>query len=147
MIIDTINNDLKTAMLAGDKPLVEVLKGIKTAIQYLSVSKGVDNTPSEDEIIGTLKKEQKKRSDAAELYQRANDAERSDKELYEKEIIAKYLPAAMTYEQLNEAVDREINKLGGLDNKNMGQVIGAVKQACGPAADGAVIAKLVKEKL
>lgn len=147
MIIDTINSDLKKAMLAGDKPLVEVLKGIKTAVQYLSVSMGVDNSPSEDEIVNTLKKEQKKRIDAADLYKAANEVARADKELYESEMIAKYLPATLSESEVATVVDQEIEKIGGLDSKNMGQVIGAVKKVCGPASDGSVIARIVKERL
>ncbi|MBW3569452.1 GatB/YqeY domain-containing protein, partial [Candidatus Parcubacteria bacterium] len=110
-------------------------------------SKGAGNSPSEDEIINTLKKEQKKRAEAAELYLKVNDEARTRQELYEKEVIAKYLPETMDEAQLRSLVDQEINKIGGLDNKNIGRVIGAVKQACGPAADGSLIAKIVKERL
>lgn len=147
MKIDDINKDLKTAMLSGDKQLVEVLKGLKTAIQYLAVSKGVDNPPSEDEVIGLMKKEQKKRVEAAELYKKANESERTAKELYEKQIIAKYLPDEASEDELQKIIDVEISKIGGLDSKNMGQIIGAVKQVCGPAADGSLIAQLVKGRL
>lgn len=147
MIIDTINSDLKKAMLAGDKLRVDVLKSIKTAIQYESLRKTAKEELSEDETISILKKEQKKRSEAAELYQKANDSQRAGKELHEKEVLSKYLPPEMDEAEINNLLDREIAKAGGLDSKNMGRIIGGLKQACGPAADGALIAKLVKARL
>jgi len=147
MIIDVINKDLKTAMLAGDKPQVEVLKGLKTALQYKAVSKGAGVQLTEEESLATLKKEQKKRLETAEIYQKANDSDRANQELYEKSLIDKYLPASMSEDALRAVIDEQIHKLGGLDNKNMGQIIGAAKKAAGPTADGGMIAKLVKERL
>lgn len=147
MLSDKINQDLKTAMLARDSELTEVLKGLKTAIQYAAVSASAPSELSEEDIMSVLKKEYKKRTDAADLYAKAGDEERQNKELYEKEVIEKYLPESMPETEISDLIDKAANELGGLSQQNMGQIIGAVKQASKGAADGSVIARLVKEKL
>lgn len=146
-IKDQINADLKQAMLAKDSALVEVLRGVKSALQYFAVETGPDTELSEEQILSVLKKESKKRSEAASLYEKAGDNTRQKKELYEKDAIQKYLPEELSEEEIIKLVDAAISETGNLEQQNMGQVIGKVKQASGGLADGAVIARLVKERL
>ncbi len=148
MIKQTIESDIKNAMLAGDKQLVSTLRTIKSVILDAEIREGArDKGLPEEVVVALLQKEAKKRSEASELYANANDQERADKELYEKDVLQKYLP-----EQLDEtAITGVVNEvLASMDNPNiqmMGQVIGAVKARTGASADGAVIARIVKERL
>lgn len=146
-IKEQINADLKQAMLARDSALVEVLRGVKSAFQYFAVESGPDTELSEEQILSVLKKESKKRSEAANLYEKAGDSTRQEKELYEKDVIQKYLPEELSEEEVLKLVEAAISEIGSIEQKNMGQVIGKVKQASGGLADGAVIARLVKERL
>lgn len=146
-IKDQINADLKQAMLAKDPALVEVLRGVKSALQYFAVETGPDTELSEEQILSVLKKESKKRLEAASLYEKAGDNTRQKKELYEKDVIQKYLPEELSEEEIQKMVETAISEIGSLEQQNMGQVIGKVKQASGGMADGAVIARLVKERL
>lgn len=146
-IKDQINRDLKEAMLSRDSRMVETLRGIKSALQYASVASGPQSDQTEEQILAVLKKESKKRNDAAELYEKAGDQDRQQKELFEKEVIQKYLPEEMSETAVAELVDRAISDIGEVDQKNMGQVIGKVKQMSGGQADGSLIAKIVKERL
>lgn len=142
-----LDQDLKAAMLGGDKDLVVVLRGLKSAILYEEVAKGERSEGLDDvAVTAVLQKEAKKRQDSADLYDKGGDTERRDKELSEKQVIAKYLPAELTDEELAGLVDEAIEKLGK-DQKNMGQIIGSVKQAAAGKADGGRIANAVREKL
>jgi len=143
-----IDADIKSAMLSGDKVTAETLRGIKTALQYEAVSLGVKDTGlNQEQAQKVLAREAKKRADTAEIYANANEAERAAKETAEKAIIDGYLPAAASEEDVKAAVDAEISKLDSPTPADMGKIIGAVRGQLGPAADGGLIAKLVKEKL
>ena len=144
-LIDKIEADLKQAMLGGDKKLVSVLRGAKSALQYAQVAASADL--SEEDIIKVLQKESKKRTDAVELYEKAGDNERASNEKYEKEVLDKYLPEQLSREEVTKLVDETINKIGTVEQKDMGRIIGEVRQASKGQADGAVIAAIVKERL
>lgn len=150
-LLDNINSDLKQALLAGDRKKSETLKGIKSALQYAQTASGAGNKgeePDDKDVLLVLKKESKKRQEAAEAYSRAGDSDRSSEEKQEKEIIDAYLPEQMSQPQVEELVDSVMAKNGiGKDPKNMGQVIKLVRDEAGAQADGAMIAKIVKTKV
>lgn len=149
MIKQTIDQDLKTAMLSGDKRLVSVLRGLKSTILYSEVASSKrEEGLADTEIITLLQKEAKKRQEAADLYQRSNSPERAEAELYEKQIIDGYLPAALSEEEVSSIVDKIISESREpVGPQSMGKIISGVKQETGGAADGALIARLVKERL
>jgi len=143
-----IERDLKAAMLAGDKNKVEVLKGIKSALQYEAVSQKSENRSlNYEQIQKVLAREAKKRQETAEVYKNAGEDVRASKELAEKEIIDQYLPQQLSEEEISKVVTEEIEKLGATTAADLGRVIGAVRARLGASADGAVIARLVKERL
>lgn len=143
-----VDADIKAAMLAGEKALVTTLRGLKAAILNVEVAEGLRDTGlSDDKIIGLLQKEAKKRQESAELYSRGGRGELADKELAEKKIIEKYLPAQMDESEIAKIVDEIITRTGASGMQAMGQVIGAVKAKAGAGADGSVIARIVKERL
>lgn len=143
-----IDQDLKTAMLSGDKTLTSTLRGLKSAILYVEVAKGSREQGLPDaEIIEVLTKESKKRQESADLYAQGGNTERQQAELTEREVIAKYLPAQLSEAEIKELVDQALQQTGASSPQQIGQVIGIVKQKAGAAADGAVIARLAKERL
>jgi uncharacterized protein YqeY len=145
---DQLQSDLKAAMLSGDKNKVEVLKGIKSALQYEAVNmKSDDRTLNDEQIQKVIARESKKRAETAELYKNAGETDRANKELAEKEIIDAYLPKQLSEEEIAKVVEEEITSTGASSTAEMGKVIGAVRGKLGASADGAVIARLVKEKL
>lgn len=148
MIKQSIDNDIKSAMLAGNKDLVATLRTIKSVLLDAEVNSGRRETGlPEEEVIVLLQKEAKKRSEAADLYKNAGDLERASKETAEAEIIKKYLPAMMSEDEIADIVDAVIASMEDVSMQQMGQVIGKVKAKTGPKADGAVIARIVKEHL
>lgn len=147
-ISEQLNQDLKKAMLAGDKVLTTTLRGVKSVILYEEVAKGErEKGLSDDAIITLLTKEAKKRQESADLYAKGGNQEKADAELLEKKVIEKYLPEQMSDEELISIVDTQIQNIGATSVQQMGQVIGAVKANAGAGADGSKIAQLVKERL
>ncbi len=148
MIIDTINTDLKSAMLSGDKRLTSVLRDLKSALLYEQVSQGSKGSePSDDLITKAFAKELKKRKDAILLYEKADDTARIEKEQYESEIISRYLPEPASEDDIKKAIGKAVSD-NNIDIKSasaMGQIIGGAKTNLSGTIDGAQLAKLVRE--
>lgn len=149
MLRERIEQDLKAALLAGDAVQVSVLRSLKSAITYAEVARGVKGGEglSNQEVIDVLTKESKKRQESATLFTKGGAADRAAKELEEKSIIDRYLPAALTKEEISELVGQALKEVGELTPQTMGRIIGYVKQAAKGSADGSVIAEVVKERM
>lgn len=148
MLKARIDQDLKTALLAGDKVLATTLRGLKSVILYAEVAKGTrEQGLGDEEIVALFSKEAKKRQESADLYIKGGNEERASAELAEKKVIEAYLPAQLSDEELSSLVDEAIRSLGVSGPSAMGQVIGAVKQKTAGQADGGRIAQLVKQHL
>lgn len=145
---DKINDDLKTALLSGDRFKGEVLRGLKSAILDEEVKQNKREEGLDDVVIEQLvAREIKKRNDSATQYRAANRPELSETELKEAEIISIYLPAQVSEEDIMKVIEKTIAEMGVSDMSGMGQVIGAVKKALGNSADGSLVAQLVKNAL
>lgn len=144
-----LDDDVKAALLGGDSLKVDTLRGLKSVILYADVAAKKRETGgiSDEEIITLFAKEAKKRQESADLYVQGGSQERADKELAEKTIIEGYLPAQMSEAELTELIDTIIKEQGAEGAQAMGKVIGGVKAKVGNAADGGVIARIVKERL
>ena len=144
----TIEQDIKTAMLAGESDKVTTLRGIKSVLLNAKVALGKrDVGLTDDEVIDLLAKETKKRQESADLYVQGGDQSRADKELAEKALIETYLPAQLSEVEVSKIIDEVIASSGADGPAAMGQVIGQVKARTRGTADGSVIANLVKQKL
>ena len=144
MLKEQINADLKTAMLARNAFETTVLRGLKASILDEEVKlgkreEGLDNS----EIETLVAREVKKRKEAASLL----DEERAENELKEAEILSKYLPEMASEDEIRASVEAEIAEMGEVSIKQMGAIIGKMKAKFGNSADGAVLAKIVKEEL
>lgn len=148
MLEERIEQDIKTALLARDSQRVSVLRGLKAALLNVKVATGKRETGLEDaEVVSVLAKEAKKRQESADLYKQGGDQVRHDAELAEKVIIDEYLPQPLSDKEVTDIIDQVIADTGATGPQAIGQVIGQVKAKAGPAADGAIIAKLVKDRL
>jgi uncharacterized protein YqeY len=150
MLEDRINQDLKAALLAGDKTLATTLRGLKSVILYAKIADKSDDRGAalgDDLLLSLLQKEAKKRQESADLYKRGGSEEKAAAELAEKAVIERYLPKQLSEGEVAQIVDQAIAVLGATGPAAMGAVIGKVKQTAGPAADGAMIARIAKERL
>lgn len=144
-----IDQDLKAAMLGGDKDRVSVLRAIKSAILYAEVANGSRESGGlqDADILGILQKESKKRQESADLYVQGGNQEKADAELAEKAIIEEYLPAQLGEDDIAKLVDEVAAENGPVTKETMGATIAAVKAKSGGAADGATVARLVRERI
>jgi len=148
MLKQQIEQDLKEALLGGQKDRATTLRGLKSVILYAEVAAGSrEQGLSDEQIIQLFAKEAKKRQESADFYTKGGSPERADAELAEKKIIESYLPAQLSDEELVKIIDEAIQALDMVSPQAMGQVIGKVKQATEGRADGGRIAQLVKERL
>lgn len=148
MLEEKLEKDLKAALLAGDKQRVSVLRGLKSVLLNVKVAEGKRESGLSDEaVLAIFAKEAKKRQESADLYEQGGSQEKADAELAEKGIIEEYLPEQMGESEITKLVETAIKTTGATDLKDMGKVIGQVRQQAGASADGSLIARIAKEKL
>lgn len=144
----TIQDDLKAALLSGDRFAGDTLRTLKAAILNEEVALGKrDPGLSDQEIEKVVAREVKKRGESAALYEQNGRPELAETENREAEVLRKYLPEQLSEEKLREIITNVIAQLGVSGPQAMGQVIGAVKKEVGTSADGATLARIVKELL
>lgn len=145
---EQINNDLKAALLGGNRFAGEVLRSLKAVILNEEVAKGRRDEGLDDSVIEQLiVREVKKRNESAAIYDGANRPELATQERSEAEIMSRYLPKQLSEDEIKSVVVRVISELGVSGQSAMGQVIGAVKKELGNTADGSLIAQIVKNAL
>lgn len=147
MLKQDIDQELKQAMLAADKMLTETLRTLKSSILYAEVSQGKRETGlSDEEIQEVLRKESKKRKEAADMYATANETEREQLELYQKGVIDKYLPAQLSDEQISAEVSSILEKSQiSPTQENFGKIMSLVRDKIGSQAEGSTIASAIKK--
>ena len=143
-----IEGDLKAAMLGKDEAIVTTLRGLKSVILDAEVSSGKRAEGiSDDEIEKLVAKEIKKRKEAIEIYEANGRGELAENEKTELKVLEGYMPKQMNEEEVDSIVDEVLMSLDGGEVASMGVVIGKVKMLVGNGADGATVARIVKEKL
>ena len=143
-----ITDDTKAALLGGDRFVGETLRNLKAAILNEEVASGKrDEGLDDEEIEKVIAREVKKRVESAKLYRDNARPELAEPEEKEAEILKTYLPEQLSEEQIRGLIQQKIAETGATGPAAMGQVIGAVKQVAGNTADGALIARIVKEEL
>lgn len=143
-----IENDVKAALLGGDRFRAEVLRGLKAAILNEEVAKGKREEGLDDTAVEQIiAREVKKRLDSVQQYTDANRPELAEAEKSEADVLSSYLPEQLSEDEIKKTVDETIAALGASGPQAMGQVMGAVKGKLGTSADGATVARLVKAAL
>jgi uncharacterized protein YqeY len=143
----TIDADIKTAMLAKDKDALLALRAIKSLILLEETKEGHQAEISEDDEIKLLTKAAKQRREAAEVYQKQNREDLATKELGELAIIEKYLPKQLTADELTAAIRAVVASVGATGPADMGKVMGAANKQLAGKVDGKAISQTVKDVL
>ncbi len=145
-LLDTLNNDLKTAMKAGDDVGKRTLRGLKTAISRVQ-KENPDHNLSDDEIIAVLRKQAKQRRDSIEAYKQGGRDDLAAAESAELAVIEGYLPAQMSEEAITEIAQRVIAELGASSPRDMGRVMSKLMPQLRGQADGRLVSKVVRNLL
>ena len=143
---DKINADLKTAMKAKDQDTMRTLRAVKSAI-LLANTDGSGQEMTEERGVKILQKLVKQRKESLDIYVKQGREDLAAPERAEISVIEKYLPEAMSEEDVEKAVKAVIDQTGASSMKDMGKVMGmATKQLAGQA-DGKVISGIVRKLL
>lgn len=146
MLSEQIRNDLKTAMKGKEEPRLTVLRGLLSAMTQELTSTG--RTPQEqltdDEILAVIRREVKRRKDAAEQFTAGNRPELAASEEAEAVVLSAYLPQMMSREEIEPIVVAKKAELGIEDKSKMGQLMGAVMSELKGKADGGDVKAVVE---
>ena len=142
-----IQHDLHDAMRARDKVRSGTLRMTLTSITNAEVAGDEARELSDDEVLGVLTKEAKKRREAATAFRDAGRAESADKELAEEEIITRYLPAQLSDEEIAGIVGDALREGGFTAMAQMGPAMKAAQAAVAGRAEGGRIAAEVRRQL
>lgn len=138
--VDQIREDARAAMKAGDRQRSSALRMIQDVLQQ-------DEKLGKGDEIAVLQRERKKRLEASEAFAAAGRTEQAEAESFEAELIAGYLPAQLSDEELGVMVAEAIEATGAEDQKQMGQVMGVLKEKVAGRADGKRVSTAVREQL
>ena len=140
--------DIKTAMKAKDAVTLETVRGLKSAIKYAAIEKaGADGELDDAETIVVIRREVKKRQDSVSQYEGAGRQDLADKEKAEIAVLERYLPAAMSAEDIAKLVEAAIAEAGATTKKDMGKVMKLVQERSGGRVDGKTLSAEVTKRL
>jgi uncharacterized protein YqeY len=139
-IADTVKQDLTTAMKAGEKDRVGALRLVLSELQKAAKEGG-------DDELAVLRRERKRRQEAARAFRDAGRDELADGEEAESAIIEAYLPAELSDDELRVIVTAAVAETGASSPKDMGQVMKAAMPKIAGRADGKRVSALVGEAL
>jgi len=146
-IKETLRSNLTEAIRSRDEITSSTIRMVLTAITNEEVSGKEARILSDDEVIIVLSREAKKRREASEAFEAAGRADKAALEKAEGEVIAKYLPAQLSADDIKKMIADAIASTGAVGPGDMGKVMGAVKGLIVGKADGSVVSNLVKEAL
>ena len=140
-----IAEDVKTAMRAGDKPRLSVLRMLQAELKQREV---VESTELTDAVVlAAVEKMVKQRRDSESQFRAGNRADLADKEAAEIVILMGYLPQQMTEAELAALIDRAIAETGAAGGKDMGKVMGWIKPKAQGRTDMGKLSGLIKARL
>lgn len=139
-LLERVQGDVKEAMKQGEKERVGALRLVLSELQKAAKA-------GEGDELAVLRRERKRRLDAATAYADGGREDLADKERAEAELIEEYLPAELSEEDLRQLVERAVADSGAQSMKEMGGAMKAAMAAVDGRADGKRVSAIVKETL
>jgi uncharacterized protein YqeY len=139
-ILERVQDDVKTAMKAGERDRVGALRMIVHALQQ-------EAKEGKEDEVAALQRERKRRIDAAEALREGGRDDQAAAEESEAELIEGYLPEQLSDEELSELVTAAVEETGASEAKDMGAVMKSLMPEVGGRADGKRVSQVVREKL
>ena len=146
---DRLRDDLNTALKARDALRTSVIRMALAAITNAEVAGKQARELTDEDVVGVLSSEAKKRRESAAAFDEGNRPELAAKERAEAEILADYLPEALSEAEVAAIIDEAIEQTGAADEgmKAMGKVMGIVTARTKGRADGGAVAAEVRRRL
>ena len=146
-LFSQVSADIVSAMKARDKVSLEALRNIKKVFLEAKTAPGANDTLSDADAVRIMQKLVKQGKDSAAIYTEQGRADLAEAELAQVAVIERYLPKALTEEELTAALREIIAQVGASSPRDMGKVMGIVSKQLAGKAEGSAIAAKVKELL
>ncbi len=146
-LTETIDRDIKSAMLAKERDKLDALRAIKNALLVQRTEKGGSSSIDSETEIKLLKRLVKQRKEAADLYLQQNRQDLAEAEMFQAGIIETYLPEQLSEDAVKETVERIIRETGASGMKDMGKVMGQASKELAGKADNRMVSSIVKDLL
>ena len=149
MIRDQIKAALTSAMKAGDRPRTGALRLVQAALKNRDIElRGADAAPDDDVVVTeVLQKMVKQRRESIEMYRSGNREELAAAEAAEVAVIEEFLPRQMSDEEIGAAIDAAMAETGAASVKDMGRVMGLIKERHAGELDMGKASQMVKARL
>ncbi|AHF03505.1 aspartyl-tRNA amidotransferase subunit B [Marichromatium purpuratum 984] len=145
MLKQQIQADMKSAMKAGDKDRLAVIRLIMAAIKQREVDERIELDDAQ--VLAVLDKMVKQRRDSIDQYTQAGRDDLANGERAEVEIIQTYLPAQLTESEIAACIDEAVETTGAAAMSDMGKVMGVLRPKIQGRADMGAVSALVKQRL
>lgn len=145
MLKERLQADMKTAMKAGDKARLGVIRLIHAAIKQREVDERAEL--DDTQILAVLDKMLKQRRDSISQYSEAGREDLAEKERFEIQVCQDYMPAALGADEIDALIASAITESGATGMKDMGEVMAILKPQIQGRADMAAVSSAVKAKL
>ncbi len=143
-----VDEDIKTAMKTRDAARLAVLRMLKSAMKNLAIEKhGAEGVLEDTEALAVIRKQVKQREDSIESFERGGRPELAAKEQAEIEVLAGYLPKALSKAEIGTLVAGAIAEVSATGRAQMGAVMKLVTAAAAGRADGKVLSQEVQRQL
>ena len=146
-IQNQINEDIKTAMKAGEKDKLMALRDIKSKLLLEMTKEGGDGAVDDAKSIQILTKLFKQRQESIEIYKSQNRNDLLEEEQKQADVIAAYLPKQLTREEIESEIKVLITQVGAAGPGDLGKVMGVASKHFAGKADGKIVSEIVKSML
>ena len=145
---ERLTNDMKTAMKARDKLALNTIRALKSSIKNTAIEQGgADVVLDDPTIIKIVRKQVKQRLDSIAQFNSAGRSELAENEQAEILILEKYLPQAMSEQEIVALVSQVIAEVGATSRADMGKVMSILQEKTDGCADGKVLSQAVMKAL
>ena len=144
-MLSLLQEELKTAMKAKDKPTLTCLRNIIGKLKAQQIDKG--ETLTKQECIKILQSSVKQLNDSIEQFKKGGRYDLAEVEAFELKLLEKYLPEQISENDLRALVQKTIKSMGAKSMQDMGKVMGAIMKELAGEAEGKMVQKIVQGEL
>lgn len=141
-MIERVQNDLKSALKSGDKQATSTLRLLLSSLKNAKIANA--NNLTEEQAVGVVKKEIKKRVEARDMYAKNGRPEQAAQEEYERQLLSRYAPKQLTQDQVDQLITNVAKTTSDI---TFGSIMPKVMQAAKGNADGKMVADRLKNYL
>ena len=145
MLKQRIQEEMKTAMKAGEKRRLGTIRLLLAAIKQREVDERIEL--DDTQILAVLDKMVKQRRDSIEQFEKAGRTELAEQEQFEIGVLQEYLPEALSDDEIAALIDQAITSTGASSIRDMGKLMGQLKPKLQGRADMGAVSTLIREKL